>query len=286
MDKTTLLLTIKSINKVGNVTAKKIMDSINSEITLEELYTKLINIKNIKLEKYVTLEKYYIDAVELLKKIKSSNMHIITYLDKEYPKSFLLINDPPVYLFYSGDIKIASQKCVAVVGTRKPSQKGQTIAYDLSVKLCKKYIIVSGLAEGIDTEAHRGTLDHNGKTIAILGHGLDMIFPSQNTELAKHIVDKGGLLLSEYLPGQTYSKYTFIARDRLQSALSEQVFVVETEEEGGTMHTAKKALEYGKQLFVFKSADTNYNLPSGNKILINDGVKAFDEEYLRKTHLD
>jgi DNA processing protein len=281
MDKKLILLTLKNIEKIGNVTAKKIMDSVLvDDINLEKLYTILQNFPRVKIADFDILKKAHFEAEKMLDRLSATNIDIVTYLDQDYPASFLTINDPPVFIFYSGDISITSQRCVAVVGARNLSEKGKKIAYGLSAKLCKNNIIVSGLAEGVDTEAHRATIENNGKTIAILGHGLDIIFPVQNKQLSEDIVKTGGLIISEYPLGQTYSKYTFVARNRLQSALSESVFIVEASENSGTMHTAKKALKYNKELFVFKSKSQDYLLPSGNLKLIHEGAKVFDEDYL------
>ena len=280
MERKLLLLTLKNLDKIGNVTAKKIMDSIlHQDIDLEKLYKILQEFPKVKIADFNILEKANFEAEKMLNMLSTTNVNIITYLDKDYPQSFLNINDTPVFLFYIGDIKIISQKCTTIVGMRNPSDKGRKIAYKLSAKLCKNEIIVSGLAEGIDTEAHKAAIENDGKTIAILGHGLDIIFPPSNKSLSKEISTTGGLIISEYPLGQNYSKYTFVARDRLQSALSEKVFIIETNEDGGTMHTVKKALDYNKEVFVFKSKSQDYKLPSGNKKLIEKGLKVFNEDY-------
>lgn len=275
MDKTTTLLTLKNLPKIGNVTAKKIFESIYDENDdLNELFNKLSSISRIN--NFEILNNAYLKSKNLIKQLENSDIKLINYLDEKYPKSFLKINDPPVLLFYIGDISIASKPCITIVGTRKPSDKGKEIAYNISSKLCKDNIIVSGLAEGVDTEVHKAVVDNKLKTIAVLAHGLDMIFPQSNSELSKKIIDNGGLLISEYELGQSFSRYTFVARDRLQSALSEKVIIIETNLDGGTMHTAKKAFEYNKEVFVFKS-NTN-QIPLGNLKLLELGAKPFDEK--------
>ncbi|MGV8168827.1 MAG: DNA-processing protein DprA [Candidatus Nanoarchaeia archaeon] len=281
MNEKIALLILMNIEKIGNVTAKKIMDSlIGKNITLEEIYSAINKNSKTKIKNMNELIQAQKNAEEILKKLNNNKeVNMITYFDKDYPKAFLSIRDPPVYLFYSGDINLLSQRCVAVVGTRQPTEYSKKIAYDLTSNLCKNNVIVSGLAEGIDTQAHKSTIDNGGKTIAILGNGLDIIFPESNEGLSKQIVKKGGLVMSEYPLGQTYSRFTFIARDRLQSALSEQVFVIETEDTGGTMQTAKKAIEYKKKLFVFKSKQQNIRLSSGNDLLIKNGATTFNEDF-------
>lgn len=280
MDKYILLLTLKNIDKIGNITAKKIIDSVmDKEIEMHDLFKILQDFPSIKIKDIEKLHEAYNKAKELLIKVNRGSINMITYLDENYPKSLLLIKDIPLILFYSGDINLISKKCVAIVGTRKPSEIGKEISYNLSKKLCKEYVIVSGLAEGIDTQAHKAAVENNGKTISILGQAIDNIFPQKNIELSKKIISGGGLILSEYAPGQATSKYNFIARDRLQSAISEKVFIVESNIDGGAMHTAKKAKEYNKELLTFKSKNKDYQIPSGNLLLIKEGAKTFDEDY-------
>ena len=133
MDKKIVLLTLRNIEEIGNVTAKKIMDSILKEdISLESLYSILQNFPRVKITDFNIIKKVHNEAEKLLDRLNNSDINLITYLEPDYPKSFLAINDPPVFLFYSGDIKIASQKCVAIVGTRTPSEIGKRISYDLS----------------------------------------------------------------------------------------------------------------------------------------------------------
>jgi len=279
MDKKTILLTLKNIKNVGNVTARRIMDSLPTvEVDLDCLWRILQCFPKIKIDGFQVVENAYTESKKLLGRLDGSDVGMITYLDSEYPKSFLDISDFPVVLFYSGNIDLLSKKCVAIVGARKASSLGRKVSYDLAKKLCKDNIIVSGLAEGIDTEAHKSAINNDGKTIAILGHGLDVVYPPQNKELSRQIVEKGGLVISEYPFGQRHSKYTFVARNRLQSAISDEVYIVEAEEKSGTMHTAKKAKEYGKNLLVFKPKDSEKILPSGNRKLITEGATTFNED--------
>ncbi len=280
MEKNILLLTLKNIEGIGNITAKRIMDSIgNKKIELEELFKIIQNFPRVKINNFEVLNEAHNEAIKLLENIKESSIEMITYFDLDYPKSFLSLKDLPVILFYEGDIRLAFQKCATIVGTRKPSEEGRVVAYNLSKKLSKKYVIVSGLAEGIDIEAHKACIGNKGKTIAILGQGINTMDHKKNNDLCEKIITSGGLILSEYPPEQVASNYTFIARDRLQSALSEKVFVIESSIDGGTMHAAMKAREYNKELRVFKSKNTDYILPSGNSLLIQEGAKTFDEDY-------
>ncbi len=162
-----------------------------------------------------------------------------------YPPLLKLIHTPPVLLYAKGDIDLLQQtKSVAIVGTRNPTQKGREMAFSLAQRwVTYDYVIVSGLAKGIDAEAHRGAIDVKGKTIAVMGTPLDKIYPAENKDLAQRILDTGGLWLSEIGLGQASSKNAFVQRDRLQSGLSLCVFPVQTTRDGGTMHAIRFADE-------------------------------------------
>jgi len=146
--------------------------------------------------------------------------------------------------------------------------------------LCNENVIVSGLADGVDFEAHLAAVENRGKTIAILGQGVNMISSQPKRDLAEKIIETGGLIVTEHFPDELPTKFSFLNRNRLQSALSEKVFVIESEEKGGTMYTAKKALEQKKELYVFKSKDPQWIMPSGNKKLIEEGARIFDEDLI------
>lgn len=216
-------------------------------------------------------------------------IEIITILNDAFPNSLKSIPDPPTLLFCKGDISlINSQNAVAIVGSRKPTDYGMKAACRLSQIFTEKgFIIVSGLATGIDTAAHTSCLDSGGKTIAVMPCGLDKVYPASNKELAHRILDSGGLLISEYAPASAMQKSYFIERDRLQSGLSQGVIVVETKSDGGTMHTARFALQQGRRLGVMAPPEKyvndehysgNHQLlkePKVNEIIDSKSVEAF-----------
>ena len=156
----------------------------------------------------------------------------------------------PLVLYYKGDLSLLNKPCVAIVGTRRPTIYGREVTQKFAKELSLAgVVIVSGLAYGLDMEAAVSSLKVNGKTIAILGGGLDKIYPSQNTNLAKEIEQKG-LLISEYAPGQTPTKFSFLQRNRLITALSLGTIIIEAGKRSGTLNTAKHAIEQSKELFV------------------------------------
>ncbi len=192
-------------------------------------------------------------AHEIWNLSRQHNIQIISRESPYYPKCLLQISDPPPLLHIFGNIDAINKDCIAIVGTREPTEYGITAAKKLGALFAERgYVIVSGLADGIDAAAHRGALDVNGITVAVLAHGLDTIYPIKNKELADAILKNNGALVSEYSWGTKANRSYFVARDRIQSGLSLGVFVVETGIKGGTMHTVKFCKEQKHVLIVLK----------------------------------
>lgn len=174
--------------------------------------------------------------------------------DLEYPAALKQIPDPPPLLFRLGEAHRPDDKMIAIVGTRLPSESGKMFTYNLAKTLALEGItVVSGMAEGIDSAAHRGALDGGGKTIAVWGSSLDIIFPKSNRSLAEEIRQKGALY-SEYFPETRPDKAYFPERNRIISGLSVGVVVVEAGKKSGALITAKHALDQGRELFAVPGA--------------------------------
>lgn len=169
--------------------------------------------------------------------------------DARYPALLKEIFDSPPVLYYRGDLEILEAPCLAMVGTRGPSPYGERVAFSFAQKLAQRGVtIVSGLAYGIDAEAHKGALKGEGKTVAVLAQPLDELQPTSHRWLAESIVQKGGLLLSEYAPGvQTY-KSDYLVRNRLIAGLCKATLVVEAGFRSGALNTANHALEMGREV--------------------------------------
>ena len=179
------------------------------------------------------------------KKIKT-----IKYNSKEYPEKLKQIENPPKQIYVLGNSKILNNFSIAIVGCRLCSEYGKKMAQSIAYNLSKYNInVISGLALGIDTNAHKGSLMSIGKTIAVLGNGLDMIYPMQNIDLANKIIESGGAIISEYPVGVRPNKENFPARNRIISALSDGVVVIEAKEKSGSFITVECALEQGKDIF-------------------------------------
>ncbi|MGI9179496.1 MAG: DNA-processing protein DprA, partial [Longimicrobiaceae bacterium] len=169
--------------------------------------------------------------------------------DLSYPEAFRVLADPPYLLFAAGDLTLLGERAVAVVGTRQPTDYGRRAAAELSAGLARAgYVVVSGMARGIDAAAHSAALDAEGGTIGVLGHGIDHIYPAENRTLFQR-VRQSGLLLTEFPPGEQPRAGNFPRRNRLISALGAGVLVVEMGARSGAQHTVNYATEQGKEIF-------------------------------------
>jgi len=194
--------------------------------------------------------------------------------DEEYPRSLREAPDPPVILFRMGNPPPLDKRMIAVVGTRHATENGRLFTHRLAGELAQAGIgIVSGMAEGIDSAAHRGALDSNGMTIAVWGTSLDIVFPASNRGLAREIRERG-TIYSEYFPGTHADVMTFPERNRIISGLSDGVVVVEAGARSGALITAQCALDQGRELFAIpgppgteKSRGTNELIKKGAKLL-------------------
>jgi DNA processing protein len=174
----------------------------------------------------------------------------LTLLDDEYPASLRQISDPPPVLFVRGRLSLADSQAVGVVGTRRATPYGHAVAARLARDLAAAGVtVVSGLAKGIDTSAHRATLQAGGRTIAVLGNGLDQVYPPENAGLARQIVEAdAGAVVSEFAPGVPPDAVNFPRRNRLISGLSQGTLIVEAGERSGALITADFALEQGREV--------------------------------------
>ncbi len=211
----------------------------------------------------------------------------VSYQDPLFPEKLLsTINEEgkksvPAVLYYKGDISAVRRKGAAVIGTRHPTPEGALAGeYYGELLAGEGFNIIGGLAAGCDTAAHNGALKARaGATTAFLAHGLDTVYPKENASLAREIVARGGLLMSEYPVGTAANPGNFVARDRLQAALADVVIVVQTEIGGGTMHAANAALKAGKPLFCVQFP----KLGSDEKTLGNAYLAGKGAEWLRSS---
>lgn len=191
---------------------------------------------------------------------------------KWYPEKLKNISSPPKELYCLGNLKLLNMKSIAIIGSRNFSNYGKRAAEDFSYNLAKEGIcIISGLARGVDSFAHSGALESNGYTIAVLGSGLNNIYPKENKELFDRIINNNGLIISEYPLGTKPLKQHFPARNRIISGLSEGVLVIEAKKNSGTNITVDFALEQGKDVYVIPG-NIYSKTSDGTNFLIKEGA--------------
>tara|TARA_R110002094_G_scaffold1936_2_gene8151 strand:- start:2900 stop:4066 length:1167 start_codon:yes stop_codon:yes gene_type:complete len=201
---------------------------------------------------------------------------IIVYDDPAYPVLLKEIYDPPIVIFARGNIELLSLAKIAIVGSRNASVAGREIAHKLAGQLTAQFVVTSGLALGIDAQAHLGALHHGGYTIAVVATGLDMTYPARHKKLQKDIIENKGLLISEFAPGIAPKAGHFPKRNRLISGLSLGVLVVEASLKSGSLITARCALEQSREVFAVPSSI--YNLQAkGCHWLIKQGAKLVED---------
>lgn len=220
------------------------------------------------------LDIYYKQNIDnVMFYIKKNNIKVISINDKKYPESLKRIYDPPIVLYANGNLNLLNNKSIAIVGCRLCSVYGKIITKKLAYNLSEKNItIISGMARGIDTYAHIGALEAKGRTIAVLGSGIDVIYPKENERLYYEIIRNNGLILSEYIVGTKPIPINFPRRNRIISALSNGVLVTEAKIRSGSFITVDFALEQGKEIF---SVPGNINSANseGTNSLIKQGAK-------------
>lgn len=197
--------------------------------------------------------------------------NIVYHFDKNYPKQLNELFDPPPLLFYKGDIKVLSLPQIAIVGTRKPSDYAKKTTFDLASYIAQSnFAVTSGLADGVDSFAHTGAMTC-GKTVGVMGTGIDVIYPKSHGGLFADIVNQGGCLVSELLPATPASKHTFPRRNRLVVGLSCATVVTEATMQSGSLISARLTAEQGKQVFVIPGQIDNPN-SEGCHHLIREGA--------------
>ncbi len=201
--------------------------------------------------------------------LQKQKVKIITIDDKEYPEMLKTIYDYPVSLFIKGDEKILNMPAIAIVGCRECSSYGEKVAQYFAYYLSKKHInIISGLAKGIDSQSHIGALKAKGRTIGVIGSGLDIVYPKENQYLYDKIIEENGAIISEYPLGVKPEKMNFPARNRIISGMSQGILVVEAKKKSGTLITVDFALEQGRDVYVVPG-----NIDEINSVGTNDLIK-------------
>ncbi|HEX4748668.1 MAG TPA: DNA-processing protein DprA [Bryobacteraceae bacterium] len=223
------------------------------------------------------------DAVEQQQKLLANEVTLISIHDPRYPTRLRQIFDPPIVLYVRGNTELLRSHGVSVVGTRRPTPYGIAAAERLSADLSRAGLtIISGLARGIDTAAHRATLAEEGKTVAVLGCGVDILYPADNRKLYDEIGRKG-LLVSEFPLGAPAYPQNFPIRNRIISGLSLGVLIVEGAQHSGSAITAKLAMDQGREVFAVPGNITS-KMSWGPNLLIKDGGAKLVQEWTDVTN--
>ena len=262
------------------VTYKKIM-SIIDNFDLVDLFDNLLEYKK-DLMNIFTANEYidllnnnnFLEVDRVIDNYERSNIKMVTIKSVDYPQLLKEIDTPPVILYCKGNMELLNSECLGVVGSRRSTKYSSTIGSDIIKDIASENItIVSGLADGADTIAHRGCLEVGGKTIAVLGGGILNIYPSSNKKLAEDIIEKDGLLISEYKPGEQALTFHFPVRNRIIAGISKGVFILEATEKSGSMHTKNYAIEYNREVFALPARVGDIYSVGCNKIIQNGQAK-------------
>ncbi len=216
------------------------------------------------------------EAEQEVRKAEKLGCQVIPFSSQAYPALLKQISDPPAALYVQGDVTALSRHTLAIVGTRRPSAYGSSVAHRLAADLAQRQLVVaSGMARGIDSAAHRGALEAGGKTVAVLGSGIDVVYPRENKTLASRIVQNGAVI-SEFPLGTHPAPENFPIRNRIISGLAWGVVIVEAAEYSGSLITARLALEQNREVFAVPG---NITSPQsfGPNLLIKQGAKLVDQ---------
>lgn len=232
-----------------------------------------INLNKSIISKFIEFRLKFSFA-KILATLKRENINFLTLADTNYPDNLKQIPDAPIVLYLRGDVRLLGEKRIniAVVGTRMMTVYGKNSCQKIVRGLIEKKIaIISGLAAGIDTVSHQTAIDCGGTTLAVLGSGIDVVYPSSNFNLYWQIIKKKGLVISEYPPGFKPTKSTFPLRNRIISGLSQGVVVIEGKKTSGALITAKYAAEQGREVFAVPGPINSPN-SEGTAYLIKNGA--------------
>lgn len=277
-----LLLQVEGIGpaKLFNLLSKfqsldNLLDSkFNSLIKVEGISQ---NLANRILKQINNFSSFEIEVKREIEKLDSLSCKWVTFWSDDYPKNLKNIYDPPIILYYKGTLQETDINSIAIVGTRMPTQYGKSQSLKFAQELGEKKItVVSGMARGIDSAAHRGTIKSGGRTLAIIGSGLDVIYPPENKKLFDEISNSGAVI-SEYPLGTKPDAQNFPKRNRIISGISLGTLVVESKNKGGALQTASFALDQNKEVFaipgslgIIQSEGTNLLIQKGEAKLVKD----------------
>ena len=288
-------LSLTLIPNIGPVQAKILLQQYDAEDIFKAKKRELEKIEGIGTVRAESIKSFtdFSKAEKEIAFIEKYKIKPLFITHKDYPKRLLNCYDSPTLLYYKGEADLNHNKIIAIIGTRSHTDYGKQITEQLIEELIEQNVLViSGLAYGIDAIAHKAAVKNNLRTIGVLAHGLDQVYPSLHTGLAKEMLKAGGGLLTEFRSKSKPDKHNFPTRNRIVAGMSDATIVVETGSKGGSMITAELANNYNKDVFAFpgkvtdtKSAGCNYLIKSNKAVLLTDARELIElmnwEEALR-----
>jgi len=273
-------LSLTLIPNIGPVQAKILLQQYDAEDIFKAKKRELEKIEGIGNIRAESIKSFtdFSKAEEEIAFIEKYKIKPLFITHTDYPKRLLNCYDSPTLLYYKGNADLNHDKIISIVGTRSHTDYGKQITEQLLEELVEQNVfVVSGLAYGIDAIAHKASVKNNLRTIGVLAHGLDQVYPSQHTGLAKEMLKAGGGLLTEFGSKSKPDKHNFPTRNRVVAGMSDAIIVIETGIKGGSMITAELANNYNKDVFAFpgkvtdtKSAGCNYLIKNNKAVLLTD----------------
>lgn len=274
MTKTELIIKLLSISGIGCKNARKLTDNLSPKVSTDNdlIDYLLLNSSKSRLKLDRSIIKTGIEkAYHIISKSQRLGISFIDFQSALYPTLLKEIDDPPLLLTYKGNIEILKSNCIAIIGVREPTPRGHADSYNCGKLVAKEgFAIVSGLAKGCDTVAHKGCLVAGGKAIAVVGNGLDIIYPMENTRLLNEILESGGLVISESFVGQKPSRGLLLQRNRIIAGIIKKLLVVEVGERGGTLYTSNLCLKTDIEIGCI--THINEDRPGNLRLLANPEV--------------
>jgi len=280
-------LALTLVPNIGDVQAKILINHFGDASSVfkakKTLLEKIEGIGEVRAKSIKEFDDFHLAEHEI-KFVEKYNIKTLCLTDADYPKRLLNCYDSPTLLFYKGTADLNASKILAIVGTRSHTDYGKQFTEKLVKDISEQdVLIISGLAHGIDTIAHKAALKNNLPTVGVVGHGLDKVYPIENTSLAKDMVKEGGGMLSEFFSGTKPDKHNFPLRNRIVAGLSDATVVVETNIKGGSMITAKLADAYNRDVFAVPgrtidktSSGCNHLIKYNKAILLTDADELMD----------
>jgi DNA processing protein len=273
-------IALNMVDGVGPIRLRALLDRFNEpQAILSATKADLMQVEGVgeEVARSITSWREKVDLDEELGRIEKAVVRVVTRDDPEYPKNLREVYDPPIILYVRGTLSERDALAIAVVGSRRTTLYGQDMARKLAYQLGRVGVtVVSGLARGIDTAAHNGALQAKGRTVAVIGCGIDIVYPAENEKLANEIVEKGGAVVTEFPFGVKPDRQNFPMRNRIISGWSLGTVVVEANLKSGALITANQAAEQGRQVFAVPGRADSI-LSRGTNKLIKDGAKLTED---------